>query len=74
MDHPSWSFLRGFGASENTLEDFWTSCNIRTDDASKIPLDLFNRCLQVAAARAESASRQDPGAFNKGILLHKALP
>jgi len=69
-----WSFLRGFGASEDTLVGFWANSNVRTVDAANIPLDRFNQCLQVASARAESVSLQDPGAFNEGVLLHKALP
>ena len=42
-------------------------------NTSKIPLDLFNRCLQVASARAKAFSPQDHGAFHEGILLHKAM-
>ena len=74
MDHPPWNFLRGFGANEDTLVGFRADYNVRTVDAAKFPLDRFYQCLQVASARAESGSLQDPGAFNEGVLLHKALP
>ena len=47
MDHPSWNFLRGFGASVDTLVGFQEDCNVRTVGATKIPLDRFTNAFKL---------------------------
>ena len=73
-ENPAWSFIRRHGKNEASITPFLRACRIRLVDASKIPIEIFNQCCMVAAARAEIPSTVAAHGFEEGLLLHKAIP